>query len=61
MTIVLSISDATIWSIPYDRKTFIVQATGERYLCLIVVIKRLRKMPSNEPMELRTLDTYDGK
>jgi hypothetical protein len=45
----------------YDRKTFIVHATGERYLCLIVVIKRLGKMPSNEPMELRTLDTYERK
>ncbi len=28
MTLASSISDATIWSIPYDRKTFIVQATG---------------------------------
>jgi hypothetical protein len=29
MTLASSISDATIWSVPYyDRKTFIVQATG---------------------------------
>ncbi len=27
MTLALSLSDITIWSIPYDRKTFIVQAT----------------------------------
>ncbi len=52
---------ANLTIVIYDRKTFIVQATGERYLCLIVVIKRLLKMPSNEPMELRTLDTYEGK
>jgi hypothetical protein len=28
MTLALPISDATIWRVPYDRKTFIVQATG---------------------------------
>jgi hypothetical protein len=27
MTLVSSVSDATIWSVPYDRKTFTVQAT----------------------------------
>jgi hypothetical protein len=27
MTLALPISDTTIWSIPYDRKTFIVQVT----------------------------------
>ncbi len=32
MTLAPSISDATIWSVPYDRKTFIVHATGWKWL-----------------------------
>ncbi len=28
MTLALSVSDATIWSVPYNCKTFIVQAPG---------------------------------
>jgi hypothetical protein len=28
MTLALPISDATIWSVPYNRKTFIALSTG---------------------------------
>ncbi len=32
MTLASSISDATIWSVPYNRKTFLVLATGHVHL-----------------------------
>ncbi len=40
MTLASSISDATIWSVPYDRKTVIVQAmfASKALMCLALIV-----------------------
>ncbi len=60
MTLALPISDATIWSIPYDRKTFIVQASGlgQTLLPLLRIMKRVQSKTDHMTLFITVVETF---